>query len=78
MDVRYRSYHACPNRDWFSSFEKLNDCSIVMSDDRPCNMEGIYTVLLKMFDGMVQVLKEVRYVPQLKRNFIPAGSLIGS
>jgi len=31
-----------------------------------------------MFNGMVQVLKEVRYVPQLKRNFIPAGSLIGS
>ena len=25
-----------------------------MSDDRPCHMEGIGTVLVKMFDGMVR------------------------
>ena len=28
-----------------------------------------------MFDGMVQELKEVRYVPQLKRNLISVGTL---
>ena len=45
-----------------------------MGDDRPCNMEGIGTVQFKIFDGMVRELKEVRYVPQLKRNFISVGS----
>jgi len=28
-----------------------------------------------MFDGMVRELKEVRYVPQLKRNLISVGVL---
>jgi len=28
-----------------------------------------------MFDGMVWKLKEVRYVPQLKRNIISVGAL---
>jgi len=46
-----------------------------MSDDRPCNMEGISIVHIKMFDGMVRELKEVRYAPQLKRNLISVGAL---
>jgi len=37
-------YHVCPNRDWFSNFEKLDGCSVIMGDDRPCNIEGIKTV----------------------------------
>ena len=41
-----------------------------MGDDRSCNMEGIGTVQIKMFDGMIRELKDVRYIPQLKRNFI--------
>jgi len=46
-----------------------------MGVDRSCNMEGIGTVLIEMFDGMVWELKKVRYVPQLKRNLISAGAL---
>ena len=61
--------------DWFSSFEKLDGCSVVMDDDRPCHMERIGIVLIKMFDGMVRELKCVRYVPQLKRNLIFVGVL---
>jgi len=46
-----------------------------MCDDRSCNMEGIGTVHIKMFDRMLQELKEVRYVHQLKRNLISVGTL---
>ena len=46
-----------------------------MGDFRPCNMKGISTVHIKMFDRMVQELKEVKYVPQLKKNFISVGAL---
>ena len=46
-----------------------------MDDDRSCNMKGIGTFQIKMFDGLVPELKEVRYVPQLKRNFISVGAL---
>ena len=46
-----------------------------MGDDHLCNIEGIGTVLVKMVDGIVRELKEVRYVPQLKRNLISVGTL---
>ena len=46
-----------------------------MGDDRPCNMKKIDTILIKMFDRMVQELKEVRYVLQLKKNLIYVGAL---
>ena len=46
-----------------------------MGDDHPCIMEGVGTIQRKMFDGMVRELKEVRYVPQLKRNLISVGAL---
>ena len=45
-----------------------------MGDDHPCNVEGICTVRIKMFDGIVRESKEVRYAPQLKRN-LSAGVL---
>jgi len=38
-------------------------------------MKGIGTVHIKMFDGMVRELKEVGYVPQLKKNLIFVGAL---
>jgi len=31
-----------------------------------CCMEGICIILIKMFDGIVRELKDIRYVPQLK------------
>ena len=34
-----------------------------MGDDHPCNVKGIGTVHVEMFDGIVRELKEVRYVP---------------
>ena len=43
--------------------------------DHPCNIEGIGTVRVKMVDGIIRELKEVRYVPQLKRNLISVGAL---
>ena len=46
-----------------------------MGDDHPCTMKGVGTIQIKIFDGMIRELKEVRYVPQLKRNFISVGPL---
>ena len=45
------TYHMCPNREWFSSFEKLDGCSIVMGDDRPCNIEGMVQFVSRCLMG---------------------------
>jgi len=63
VDLRYWSSLSCmPKQDCFSSFEKLGGCFVIMGDDRPRNMKGIGTVHIKMFNGMVRELKEVRSV----------------
>jgi len=46
-----------------------------MGDEHPCKVEGIGIVRIKMFDGTVRELKEVRYVPQVKNNLISVGVL---
>jgi len=38
-------------------------------------IEGMGTFRIKMDNGIVRELKEVRYVPQLKRNLISVGAL---
>jgi len=57
------TYHVCPNRNWFSSFERLDGCSVIIGDNRLYNMEGIDTIQIKMFDGMIRELKKVRNAP---------------
>jgi len=47
------TYHVCPNRVWFSNFEKLDGCFIVMGDDHLCNVKGMSTICTKIFDGIV-------------------------
>ena len=46
-----------------------------MGDDYPCNIEGMGIIRIKMDDGIVRELKEVRYVSQLKRNLITVDAL---
>jgi len=46
-----------------------------MGDDHPCNVKGMGTVHIKMKNRIVRELKEVRYVPQLKRILISVGAL---
>ena len=54
MGIRYMSYLSCvSNRDWFSSFKKLDGCFAIMGEDHPCKVKVIGTVRIKMFDEMV-------------------------
>jgi len=51
---------------------------VQMGDDFICSMDGAGTILIKTFDLMVRELKDVRYVPQIKENFISVGSFGGT
>ncbi len=41
-----------------------------MGDDTPCEVAGIGTVQIKMFDGCIRTLSDVRHIPNLKRSLI--------
>ncbi|KAK9215025.1 hypothetical protein WN944_007028 [Citrus x changshan-huyou] len=74
LDTR-ATYHLCPIKEWFTDFRNLESGAVVMGNDQPCRTMGIGTIRLKMFDGMVRELKEVRFVPALKKNLISVGAL---
>ncbi|KAH9687838.1 hypothetical protein KPL70_014918 [Citrus sinensis] len=47
----------------------------VMGNDSSCRVVGRGLIRLKMFDGMIRELRDVRHVPDLKRNLISLGML---
>jgi len=69
------TYHICPRREWFSSLEKLDSGVVIMRNDAACQIIGISTVQIRMFDDVVRDLTDVRYVPQIKKNIISVGAV---
>jgi hypothetical protein len=46
-----------------------------MGDNSPCEVIGMGTVQIKMFDAVVHTLIEVRHVPSISRNPISLSTL---
>ncbi|BBN69538.1 hypothetical protein Prudu_1005S000200 [Prunus dulcis] len=69
------TYHMCPIREWFSSFEELDGGVVLMGNNNACKTQGIGKICLKMHDGTVRELSDVRYVPDMKKNLISLGAL---
>lgn len=44
-----------------------------MGNTNSCGVKGIGCVKIKMFNGIVIIVKDVRYVPNLSRNLISIG-----
>ena len=41
-----------------------------MGNDHPCQILGIGSMKIQMFDGKVQTLRNVRYIPDMRKNLI--------
>ena len=64
-----------PKKDRFDTYKPYNDSMVQMGNDATCSVFGIGTVKIKMFDGVVRVLSNVRHVPDLRKNLISLGVL---
>ncbi|KAH9668177.1 hypothetical protein KPL70_021322 [Citrus sinensis] len=69
------SFHMCPNKTLFTNYETCDGGIVVMGNDLTCRVVGRGSIRLKMFDGMSKELRDVRHVPDLKRNLISLGML---
>lgn len=45
----------------------------MLGNDLACKVVGIGTINIKIFEGEIRNLDQVRYVPKLKRNLISLG-----
>jgi hypothetical protein len=67
--------HMSPKRDWFTTYESINGGSVFMGNNVACKIVGIGAVRIRMHDGTVKTLKNIRHIPDLKRNLISLGTL---
>ncbi|KAL8523239.1 hypothetical protein ACS0TY_013272 [Phlomoides rotata] len=67
------SFHMNPIREWFQDFQNQDGGSVLLGNDQTCRVKGISSVRIRMFDGVTRVRRNVRYVPDLRRNLISLG-----
>ncbi|GJV72506.1 hypothetical protein Tco_1492501 [Tanacetum coccineum] len=55
------SFHMSPNQDCFVTYEEFDGGHVFMGNDSPCKVVGIGTIRIKMHDGVVRTLTDVRH-----------------
>ncbi|KAK3000052.1 hypothetical protein RJ639_022601 [Escallonia herrerae] len=69
------SYHMCPNRDWFATYRSFDGGKVLMGNYITGKVVGIGSIEIRMHDGIVRTLTDVRHVPELRKNLISLGTL---
>jgi hypothetical protein len=69
------SFHATPHRKHFLDYVQGNSGQVHLGDDAPCKIVGMGKVKIKQRNGNQWLLKEVRHVPDLRKNLISTWKL---
>uniref|UniRef100_A0A2N9J4X6 CCHC-type domain-containing protein n=1 Tax=Fagus sylvatica TaxID=28930 RepID=A0A2N9J4X6_FAGSY len=69
------SFHVTPHRNWFDTYRSINCGSVRMGNDAACTIIEMGTIKIKMSDGVVRTLEEVRHIPDMRKNLISLGTL---
>ncbi|KAG8485819.1 hypothetical protein CXB51_019218 [Gossypium anomalum] len=69
------TFHMSTNWDWFTTYETVSEGVVLMGNNASCKIAGVGTIKVKMFDGVVRTLSDVRHVSELKRNLISFSTL---
>ncbi|KAG8477771.1 hypothetical protein CXB51_027720 [Gossypium anomalum] len=70
------TFHMSPNRDWFTTYETVSEGVVLMGNNASCKIAGVGTIKVKMFDGVVRTLSDVRYTAESGVLKISKGSLV--
>lgn len=68
------SFHMCPYKHWFQDLAPSNG-TVLLGNNQICNVKGVGSVKFRMADGLVKLLSDVRYIPEIKRNHVSLGLL---
>ena len=69
------TYHMCSKNEWFSTYEPFERGKVLMGNNIACKTIGIGSIRMKMFDGQVWTLKNVKHVSNLRKNLLSLGVL---
>ena len=65
----------CPTREWFFEFQELDGRVVYIGNGNSCKTAKIGSIKLRNHDGFTIILRDVRFVPKLKKNLISLGAL---
>jgi hypothetical protein len=69
------SFHATPHRKHFLDYVQGDFGQVYLGDNKPCKIVGMGKVKIKQRNGNQWLLKEVKHVPDLRKNLISTGQL---
>jgi hypothetical protein len=69
------SFHATPHRKHFLDYVQSDFGQVHLGDDVPCKIVGMGKVKIKQSNGNQWLLKEVRHIPDLRKNLISTRQL---
>ncbi|KAH9786526.1 hypothetical protein KPL71_010287 [Citrus sinensis] len=69
------SFHMYPFKHHFFEYQEYDGGRVMMGNNAICRVIGIGVIKLKLHDNSILELKQVRHVPDLKRNLISLGML---
>ena len=72
------SYHMTSNKDRFDTYRLVNSGFVLTDNDVSCRVVMIGNIIVKMFDGVIRTLCDVRHVPNLRKNMISLKTLDGN
>ncbi|KAH9701426.1 hypothetical protein KPL71_024990 [Citrus sinensis] len=73
--VARATWHMTSRREWFHTYEHISGGSVYMGDDHALEIAGIGTIKIKIFDGTIRTIGEVRHVNGLKKNLLSLGQM---
>ncbi|XXG79495.1 hypothetical protein AAC387_Pa09g0546 [Persea americana] len=69
------SFHAIAHKEYLKNYVQGDFGKVYLGDDEPCDIIGKGDVQIKLPNGSIWKLNDVRHVPSLKRNLISVGQL---
>ncbi|KAE8733847.1 hypothetical protein F3Y22_tig00000916pilonHSYRG00052 [Hibiscus syriacus] len=69
------TYHMTSRREWFHHYEPVSGGSVYSCNDHALEIVGVGTIKLKMYDGTIKVVRDVRHVKGLKKYLLSYGLL---
>ena len=63
------SHHYTSHQEWFATYQKIDGGSVNLGDDHSCKVAGVGTVRVRMYDGIIHTLSNVKYVPRYQQPY---------
>lgn len=71
-------HHIFSHRSWFSTYQSIYEGVVFMENNISCKTFGVGSIKIRVLDGIVRIIMELRHVPEFNKNFISLSILDSS